>query len=81
MEHQPRRFWEARDAGYDIYVAGHTHAGQQAPLNFITKRMYLLDSGTRLFGSLLGVVSNGYGLWGSPVRVGNRPELVVLKLR
>lgn len=81
MEHQPRRFWEACNAGYDIYVAGHTHAGQQAPLNLITKRMYLLDSGTRLFGSLLGVVSNGYGLWGSPVRVGNRPELVVLKLR
>jgi predicted MPP superfamily phosphohydrolase len=81
MEHQPRRFLEARDAGYDLYLAGHTHAGQQAPLNMITRRMYLLDYGSRYFGSMLGVVSSGYGLWGSPVRVGNRPEIVVLKLR
>ena len=81
MEHQPRRFLEARDAGYDLYLCGHTHAGQQAPLNFITGRMYLLDYGARRFGSMLGVVSSGYGLWGSPVRVGNRPEIVVLDLR
>ena len=81
MEHQPQRFLEARDAGYDLYLCGHTHAGQQAPLNFITGRMYLLDYGARRFGSMLGVVSSGYGLWGSPVRVGNRPEIVVLELR
>ncbi|MGI6262415.1 MAG: metallophosphoesterase [Succiniclasticum sp.] len=81
VEHQPRRFLEARDAGYDLYLAGHTHAGQQAPLNLITRRMYLLDNGSRYFGPMLGVVSSGYGLWGSPVRIGNRPEIVVLKLR
>ena len=25
LEHQPRRFWEAEKAGYDLYMAGHTH--------------------------------------------------------
>lgn len=81
LEHQPRRFLEAEKSGYDLYMAGHTHGGQQAPLNFVTKRMYLLDYGSKKFGNMMGITSCGYGLWGSPVRIGNRPELVVITLK
>ena len=81
LEHQPRRFLEAEKAGYDLYMAGHTHGGQQAPLNLITKRMYLLDYGSKKFGSMLGITSCGYGLWGSPVRIGSTPEIVVITLK
>jgi len=81
LDHQPRRILEAEQAGYDLYLAGHTHGGQQAPLNLITRRMYLLDFGSKKFGNMLGVVSCGYGLWGSPVRIGNRPEIVVITLK
>ena len=81
LEHQPRRFLEAEKAGYDLYMAGHTHGGQQAPLNLVTKRMYLLDYGTKKFGSMLGVTSCGYGLWGSPVRIGSTPEIVVITIK
>lgn len=81
LDHQPRRFLEAEKAGYDLYMAGHTHAGQQAPLNLVTRRMYLLDYGSKQFGRMLGVTSCGYGLWGSPVRIGSRAELVVITLR
>ncbi|MBO6039506.1 MAG: metallophosphoesterase [Acidaminococcaceae bacterium] len=81
LEHQPRRFLEAEKAGYDLYMAGHTHGGQQAPLNLVTKRMYLLDYGSKKFGSMLGITSCGYGLWGSPVRIGSTPEIVVITLK
>lgn len=81
VDHQPRRFLEAERAGYDLYLAGHTHGGQQAPLNLVTQRMYLLDYGSKRFGQMLGVVSCGYGLWGSPVRIGSTPEIVVITLR
>ena len=81
LEHQPRRFLEAEQAGYDLYMAGHTHGGQQAPLNYITKRMYLLDYGSKKFGSMLGITSCGYGLWGTPVRIGSTPEIVVITLK
>ena len=80
IDHQPRRFAEAERAGYDLYLAGHTHGGQQAPLNLVTQRMYLLDYGSRRFGRMLGVTSCGYGLWGSPVRIGSTPEIVVITL-
>jgi len=81
LDHQPRRFLEAEKAGYDLYMAGHTHGGQQAPLNLVTRRMYLLDYGSKKFGRMMGVVSCGYGLWGSPVRIGNTPEIVVIRLK
>ena len=81
LDHQPRRFLEAEEAGYDLYMAGHTHGGQQAPLNLVTRRMYLLDYGSKKFGNMMGVVSCGYGLWGSPVRIGSTPEIVVITLK
>ena len=81
LEHQPRRFLEAEQAGYDLYMAGHTHGGQQAPLNYITRRMYLLDYGSKKFGNMLGITSCGYGLWGTPVRIGSTPEIVVITLK
>ncbi len=81
LDHQPRRFTEAEKAGYDLYMCGHTHGGQQAPLNLLTRRMYQLDYGSKKFGNMMGVVSCGYGLWGSPVRIGSTPEIVVITLK
>lgn len=31
LDHQPRRIDAAADAGYDLYLAGHTHTGQLFP--------------------------------------------------
>jgi predicted MPP superfamily phosphohydrolase len=62
-------------------MAGHTHGGQQAPLNLVTRRMYLLDNGSKKFGNMLGITSCGYGLWGSSVRIGSTPEIVVITLK
>jgi predicted MPP superfamily phosphohydrolase len=80
VDHQPRRMRQAAAAGYDLYLAGHTHAGQLYPNRLVTQKMYELDYGTRIFGKLLAVTSNGYGFWGVPVRTGPAPEIVVLTL-
>lgn len=81
IDHQPRRIDAARDAGYDMYVAGHTHTGQMFPNRLVTKRMYKLDYGLEKFGNLTAIVSNGYGFWGPPVRTEVRPEIVVINLQ
>lgn len=70
----------ASRAGYDLYVAGHTHTGQLFPNHYITKRMYPLDFGRSEFGPLTAITSGGYGFWGPPVRTEAAPELVLIEL-
>ncbi|WP_337383606.1 metallophosphoesterase [Acidaminococcus timonensis] len=80
MEHEPRRLEKAAEEGYDLYFAGHTHAGQLLPNRLITRKMYPLDYGSRWFGTMLATTSSGYGLWGVPIRSGLRPEIVVVTI-
>ena len=70
----------AAKAGYDLYLAGHTHAGQFWPIRHFVKRMFLLDYGAELFGKMTAVVSSGYGAWGPLFRLGVAPEIVVVQI-
>lgn len=81
LDHQPRRMDAAADAGYDLYLAGHTHTGQLFPNRLVTKKMYKLDYGRANFANLTAITNNGYGFWGPPVRTEVAPEMVVLELR
>ena len=81
IDHQPRRMDAAAAAGYDMYLAGHTHTGQMFPNRLVTQRMYKLDYGLEQFGDLTAIVSNGYGFWGPPVRTELKPEIVVINLQ
>ncbi len=81
LDHQPRRFDAAAEAGYDLYLAGHTHTGQLFPNRMVTKRMYKLDYGRTNFAKLTAITSNGYGFWGPPVRTEVAPEMIVIELK
>ena len=81
MEHQPRSIQKAAAKEYDLYFAGHTHAGQFYPNRLLTQRMYLLDYGSKVFNRMLATVSCGYGLWGVPIRLGPAPEVVIVKVK
>ena len=71
----------AAEAGYDMYLAGHTHTGQMFPNRLVTQRMYKLEYGMARFGDLTDVVSNDNGYWGTPVRTELKPEIVVINLQ
>ncbi|HUI65552.1 MAG TPA: metallophosphoesterase, partial [Bacteroidota bacterium] len=81
MDHQPFHLEEAAKEGIDVQLSGHTHHGQLWPLNYITEAVYELSWGYLRKGNTHVVVSSGVGTWGPPVRTGNRPEIVLLKLR
>ena len=81
MDHQPFHLEEGENNGVDLQISGHTHHGQLFPLNFITGRVYELSRGYKRKGNTHIYVSNGVGTWGPPVRLGNRPEIVHIKLR
>jgi len=80
MDHQPFALEEAVSHSVDLQLSGHTHHGQLWPFNFITKRVYELSWGYLKKGATHIYVSCGVGTWGPPVRTGNRPEIVNIKL-
>ena len=81
MDHQPFRLGEAEANGVDLQLSGHTHHGQLWPFNFITKKVYELSWGYKKKGNTHYYVSCGVGTWGPPVRTGNRPEIVNIKMQ
>ncbi len=80
MDHQPFRLDEAVEHGVDLQLSGHTHHGQLWPFQFITKRMFELSWGYKKKDRTHFYVSSGVGTWGPPIRIGNSPEIVHLKL-
>ncbi len=81
MDHQPYNLSDAGKCGADLQLSGHTHHGQMWPFNYITRAIYEISRGYRQIGPTHYYVSNGFGTWGPPVRIGNRPEIVQITLK
>lgn len=83
LDHQPFNLEKSVREGVDLQLSGHTHHGQLWPLNYITSAIYEISTGYRKIGNTHFYVSTGFGTWGPPIRLGNRPELVniILKFR
>ena len=80
MDHQPFELYEAENNGVDLQLSGHTHHGQLWPLNFITNMVYEISRGYKQERGSHFYVSCGVGTWGPPVRLGNRPEIVNIRI-
>lgn len=80
LDHQPFETEQAEDAGIDLQVSGHTHNGQLWPFTLITRSLFRVSYGYQQFGNFHLYVSSGLGLWGPPLRIGTKSELVVLNL-
>jgi predicted MPP superfamily phosphohydrolase len=80
MDHQPFHLEESEKNGVDLQLSGHTHHGQLWPFNFITKRIFEVSWGYKKKGGTHIYVSSGVGTWGPPVRTGNRPEILSIRL-
>lgn len=80
MDHQPFHLQEAADNNVDLQLSGHTHHGQLWPLNYLTRAIYEISHGYRQINGTHFYVSCGYGGWGPPMRIGNRPEINSIRL-
>lgn len=79
-DHQPREMEENEQAGYDLMLSGHTHAGQMWPVGLITT-LFDKDTfnyGKKSFGDMDLIVSSGIGGWGYAFRTGKHSEIVVV---
>ena len=80
MDHQPFGLNEAVEQEVDLQLSGHTHHGQLWPFNAITNAVYELSWGYKKKGNTQFYVSSGVGTWGPPVRLGNTPEIIHLRI-
>lgn len=80
LKHAPTNLQMASDKGFSLQISGHTHVGQVFPINLIVKLIYKdYNYGLRKLDGMQVYTSSGAGTWGPPMRVGNYPEIVVMK--
>jgi predicted MPP superfamily phosphohydrolase len=81
LAHQPVMVEQARAAGVDLQLSGHTHGGQLWPFDYVVRLDQPAVEGLSRVGDTQLYVTTGAGYWGPPMRVGARPEVVVVELR
>ena len=80
MHHSPDGIDYANKAGINLYLSGHTHAGQFFPVNFINELIFDYNKGIHKKGCTTIIVSQGIGTFGPPMRIGTHSEIVVIDL-
>ena len=80
LTHAPDRIQVSAEEGISLQLSGHTHRGQFWPWTLAAARMYgKYVYGLQRLGEMQIYTSCGAGTWGPPLRVGSRPEIVVIR--
>ncbi len=81
LHHNPIGAKYASENGINLYLAGHTHAGQLFPATFVAKAMFDYNRGLHRYDDTLQVyVSQGSGTFGPPMRLGTDSEVTIINL-
>jgi hypothetical protein len=80
LAHAPHSLSIAEEMGVSLQLSGHTHRGQTFPFTWFTSRIFgKFTYGLHQHGALRVYTSSGAGTWGPPMRVGTRPEIVLIR--
>jgi len=80
MDHQPVRLSDAVENKVDLQISGHTHNGQIVPFNYVVSLFYEMVYGYKKKENTHFYVSSGLGLWGAPIRLGTKSEIVCFEI-
>lgn len=83
LDHDPIGIREARQAGADCVLCGHTHKGQVFPLDLLVRLLYPREElwGMGRQGKTTSIVSAGAGYFSMPMRLGSDSEIVCVDLK
>lgn len=79
MYHRPHGFEDAANAGIDLMLCGHTHAGQMWPFGLLVKRQFPYIKGRYEYKDATLYVSQGTGTWGPIMRLGTSSEMTLIE--
>lgn len=80
LHHAPNGIKHANQYGIDLYLAGHTHAGQIFPFTIFSNLIFEYNRGLHDYMGTKVLVSEGIGTMGPPFRIGTKSEVVSLTL-
>lgn len=82
LSHSPHALAIPEYAGVSLQLSGHTHGGQIFPFTWFTRRIFgEYTYGFHRFRSMMTYTTSGAGTWGPPLRVGTRPEIVLISFQ
>jgi len=80
MKHAPTLIATTEESGVNLFLAGHTHHGQQYPFSYLTRWVYRgFDYGLKQYKNLTVYTTSGAGTWGPPIRFMTQSEIVVIE--
>jgi len=80
LAHQPKDYIYAYKANSQLFLCGHTHAGQIYPFTYLVKLVQPFVSGLYNYKGMAVYVNNGLGTWGVNVRFRTEAEWTLMKL-
>ena len=80
VHHSPVGVEYMKEAGADLVLAGHTHAGQMFPATLLATLQFDYVKGLYKEGETRIYVSQGVGTYGPPMRVGSEGEATLIRL-
>lgn len=82
LYHRPTAVLDAKNAGINLMLVGHTHGGQIFPYTFLIR--FLFDdfpTGATTLDQFTLYHSSGVGLWGPKMLLGTENELTVITIK
>jgi len=80
LTHRPIAVETLSRLGIHLTLAGHTHAGQLFPFNFIVAAAHRYFNGLYEDNGCYLYVTNGTGTWGPRMRLGTRSEITLVEI-
>lgn len=80
INHEPDHLSEYADAGVDVLLSGHTHAGQFFPLTITCPLTWENYWGIKQVGHMYSLVTSGVGVYGPDMRVGTDSEVMYVRV-
>lgn len=80
LDHQPSEMDIEKAAKIDLALHGHTHNGQLIPFKWLVALRFGKSYGSFRRGGTCYYISSGFGVAGSPFRVGTHSEIAILDL-